>query len=60
MEDDLETMWAVASEDNRKMKETLRKNTRKLAEHEGLRHVNDFNDDLLLACSDDEQQQPKT
>ena len=58
MEDDLETMWQTASHDNRKLQATLRKTTRQLTQHEGLRHLRDdgaFNDDLLLACSDDEQ-----
>ena len=56
VEDDLETMWQVASEDNRKLQETLRKTTRQLQQHEGLRHLRDagFNDDLLLTCSDDD------
>ena len=51
VEQDLETMWQVASQDNRKMAETLRHSTRKLNERDvsGM----EFNDDILLQCSDD-------
>ena len=39
VEDDLETMWEVATADNRKMRETMRRSMRKLREHAGLSAV---------------------
>ena len=55
VEDDLETMWQVASHDNKEMKNTVRQNIRKLKTHEGLRHIDDdAGDDMALSCTDDE------
>ncbi len=39
VEDDLETMWQVATADNRRMQETMRKTVRKLKEHASLNAV---------------------
>ncbi len=45
-------MWQVASADNQRMRETVRKSIRKLKEHASLRAVieaeDDENDDVLL------------
>lgn len=39
MEDDLETMWQVASSDNRRMKDTMRRSIRKLKEHASINAI---------------------
>ena len=52
VEQDLETMWQVASHDNRKMAETLSRSTRRLNTADV---TPAFNDDILLQCCDDER-----
>ena len=55
VEDDLETMWQLASKDNRQMKETLRRSLRKLQQHEGLRGIEeDEAAELLIKDAADE------
>lgn len=39
VEDDLETMWQVASSDNRQMRDNLRKLAHQLQAHQGLAQV---------------------
>ena len=56
VEDDLETMWQLASKDNRQMKETLRRSLRKLQQHEGLRGLQGIDEetDVLIKHAVDE------
>ena len=48
VEEDLETMWQVASKDNRQMRDMTRKMARKLQSHERFRDVDDDDMELLL------------
>ena len=51
VEDDLETMWQVASKDNRHMRDTLKKTIRKLQTHEGF-NIDEDTDMLLKDPAD--------
>lgn len=48
VEDDLETMWQVATTDNKRMRETMRTSIRKLRQHAGLGNIlsNDLDEEL--------------
>ena len=57
VEDDLETMWQVASADNRRMKDTLKRSMRKLKDHTNIAHMIEVDGDehLHVACDSDKE-----
>ena len=53
VEDDLETMWQVASHDNQEMRATVRKTLRKLKQHDSLSNKIFEVETDLVGCDSD-------